>query len=135
MKEYKDIKPVIVIGGVVKDYFGEYMAGGMLIALGLHITAEGITESDRVICGNCLGTGIHNGKIFLRTDNLPAHLLGISAKVALITPDDEKALTPYLEAFGGHFNVPMDQIWDKPFVKVECESKRPFSGNYCAQLV
>lgn len=135
MKEYKNQKPIIVIGGTVKDYFGEYMAGGVLIALGLHVTTGGIAESDRVICGNCLGTGIHNGKIYLRTENLPSHLLGISAKVVPFTPEDEVEITPYLEDYSQHFNVPIETIWDKPFIKIVCESKRPFRGNYCSQLV
>ena len=35
MKSYKEKFPVVIIGGEVKDFFGEYMAGGLLIVLGL----------------------------------------------------------------------------------------------------
>src|SRR4030066_1931880 len=35
MKEYGDKKPVLVIGGTAQDFFGEYMAGGTVILLGL----------------------------------------------------------------------------------------------------
>ena len=37
MKEYKDKKPVLVIGGSAQDFLGEYMAGGILILLGLNL--------------------------------------------------------------------------------------------------
>jgi len=136
VKEYKEQKPIIIVGGTVKDYFGEYMAGGILIALGLKIDAEGnIEDSNRCICGNCLGTGIHNGKIFMRTENLPTHLLGIGAKIMPFTEEDTAEIAPLLKEFSKNFVVPMEKIWNKPFVKVVCESKRPFRGNYCAQLV
>ncbi len=136
VKEYKEQKPTIIIGGSVKDYFGEYMAGGMLIALGLEIDAEGnIQDLNRCISGNCLGTGIHNGKIFMRTNNLPTHLLGIGAKLLPFTEEDRTEITPLLEEFAHHFNIQVEKIWSKPFLKIVCESKRPFRGNYCAQLV
>ncbi len=136
VKEYKDQKPTIVIGGAVKDYFGEYMAGGVLIALGMEIDAEGnIKDLNRCICGNCLGTGIHNGKIFLRTTDLPKHLLGIGAKVMCFTEEDKLEITPLLKEFCRRFGSPMEKIWSKPFIKVVCESNRPFHGNYCTQLV
>ncbi|MDD5111919.1 MAG: hypothetical protein PHG85_05195, partial [Candidatus Altiarchaeota archaeon] len=35
MKSYKENVPVIVVGGVAYDFLGEYMAGGLLIVLGL----------------------------------------------------------------------------------------------------
>jgi len=35
MKAYKDLHPVIIVGGVAQDFLGEYMAGGSIILLGL----------------------------------------------------------------------------------------------------
>ena len=35
MKSYNDNKPVLVAGGNAGDFFGEYMAGGVLILLGM----------------------------------------------------------------------------------------------------
>ena len=44
MKEYLDMKPVIVIGSCAGDFLGEYMAGGIIILLGIGITkAENLT--------------------------------------------------------------------------------------------
>ena len=37
MKEYQDKKPVLVIGGAAQDFLGEYMAGGIIILLGLNL--------------------------------------------------------------------------------------------------
>jgi glutamate synthase domain-containing protein 3 len=37
MKEYQGKKPVLVIGGTAQDFLGEYMAGGVLILLGLDL--------------------------------------------------------------------------------------------------
>ena len=45
MKEYKDKKPVIVIGGRAGSFLGEYQAGGLIIVLGLGI-------GERPIVGN-----------------------------------------------------------------------------------
>ena len=35
IKEYEHKFPIIMIGGTAKDFLGEYMAGGLIIALGL----------------------------------------------------------------------------------------------------
>ncbi len=37
MKEYKDKRPTLVIGGTAQDFVGEYMAGGVLVLLGLNL--------------------------------------------------------------------------------------------------
>jgi len=57
MKEYKDKKPVLVIGGTAQDFLGEYMAGGVLVLLGL----GGKQHKAKFI-----GTGMHGGVIYLR---------------------------------------------------------------------
>ncbi|MCL0029937.1 hypothetical protein M1N19_03120, partial [Dehalococcoidia bacterium] len=60
MKEYGDKKPVLVIGGTAQDFLGEYMAGGILILLGLNLS-EGEHHK-----ANFIGTGMHGGVIYLR---------------------------------------------------------------------
>ncbi len=71
MKEYGEKKPVIVVGGKVGSFCGEYLAGGMIIILGLG--AEGVP------LGNFTGTGMHGGKIFVRSSEelkyLPVQVL------------------------------------------------------------
>ena len=36
MKAYRNSFPVIVIGGCTGDFLGEYMAGGLIVVLGLN---------------------------------------------------------------------------------------------------
>ena len=36
MKGYMDKVPVMIIGGTAGNFFGEYMAGGVLILLGIN---------------------------------------------------------------------------------------------------
>jgi len=58
MREYHNKRPYLVIGGIVDDYLGEYMAGGIIIVLGVHHTGEAV--------GNFIGSGMVGGKIFIR---------------------------------------------------------------------
>ncbi|RKY64807.1 MAG: hypothetical protein DRP99_01405, partial [Candidatus Latescibacterota bacterium] len=53
MKAYKDLFPVVVVGGRAKDFLGEYMAGGLLVVLGLDCGDE--------LVGDFVGTGMHGG--------------------------------------------------------------------------
>ena len=55
MKEYKDMKPVVVFGGRVKEFFGEYMAGGILVALGLQINGAGVDNAPNPKIADLLG--------------------------------------------------------------------------------
>jgi len=57
MKEYPDKKPVLVIGGITQDFLGEYMAGGIVILLGL---------GERPHNQTFIGTGMHGGVIYIR---------------------------------------------------------------------
>jgi glutamate synthase domain-containing protein 3 len=52
MKSFEDKKPVVVIGGCAGNFLGEYMAGGILIVLGLNrggkdIKVFELTDEDR----------------------------------------------------------------------------------------
>jgi len=57
MKGYGTRQPVIVIGGTAEDFLGEYMAGGMIILLGLNV------EEHRM---KFIGSGMHGGVIYVR---------------------------------------------------------------------
>ena len=69
MKAYKDKLPVLVIGGRAGSFLGEYQAGGIIIVLG-------IGYENNAPVGYFCGTGMHGGKIYLRTKNLPKDLPG-----------------------------------------------------------
>lgn len=64
MKAYKELKPVIVVGGRAGSFLGEYQAGGIIVVLGQH--ADGLP-----IINNFCGTGMHGGVMYIRCDRLP----------------------------------------------------------------
>lgn len=134
MKAYQEMKPIIVYGGTVKEFFGEYMAGGILVALGLKIensnphTTVSNANPKEIVKGS-LGTGIHGGAIYIR-GKVPKSVLGVGATILSLDTEDEKLLKPILKEFCGYFKVPEEKVWDGDLVKVVPASARPFGGYY-----
>lgn len=136
IKEYEHKFPVIIIGGTAKDFLGEYMAGGMIIVLGLDAQPDGtFTESKEPICGGELGTGIHRGKILLRTDEDLSPNLGGGAKIYDLMEETSITIEPFIKEFCQIFNIPYDIVHNKTFKVIKPISKRPFGGNYCGQII
>ena len=136
IKEYEHKRPKLIIGGTAKDFLGEYMAGGVIVVLGLEILPNGtIKENEQPICGNALGTGIHRGKILLRTNKDLTNALGVGAKVYEMEKRDLKEIESELSEFCDLFNIPREVVERKPFKVIKPISKRPFGGNYCGQIV
>jgi len=135
MKEFRRHRPVVVYGGRVREFFGEYMAGGILVALGLDDDGNGPNNgAGRELVGAGLGTGIHGGAIYLRGD-VRDHYLGVGAVKAEFDEGDRKTLEPVLREFGECFGVPQETIWEKPFTKVVPASARPYGSYYCGKLI
>lgn len=134
MKAYFDMKPVIVYGGTVREFFGEYMAGGILVALGLKLengnprTIVKDANPKDIVRGS-LGTGIHGGAIYVRGE-IPKSYLGVGATILKIDSDDEKLLNPILMEFCKNFKVPIEKIWEKEILKVVPASARPYGSYY-----
>lgn len=61
MREYSEKRPYLVVGGRVDDYLGEYMAGGVIVVLGL-----GYEGTDVPVTGRFVGTGMVGGRIYIR---------------------------------------------------------------------
>jgi len=123
MKEYKDKKPVVVIGGTAQDFFGEYMAGGILILLGLNL-GEGKNHKARFI-----GTGMHGGVIYVR-GNVEEYQLGKEVGVADLEESDHDALRKYVSGFAGHFDLNADDILAHKFIKLFPRWLRPYGRLY-----
>lgn len=123
MKEYKKQIPVIVAGGCAGDFFGEYMAGGIMILLGIG------RGEDKPITGDYLGTGMHGGVIYLRGE-VEDHQLG--KEVAVLEPDknDMKLITQYVSAWCRHFDRNIDEIMSRAFIKLKATSSRPYGNMY-----
>ena len=61
MREYSEKRPYLVVGGRVDDYLGEYMAGGVIVVLGL-----GYEGTEVPVTGRFVGTGMVGGRIYIR---------------------------------------------------------------------
>jgi len=123
MKEYGDKKPVLVIGGTAQDFLGEYMAGGILIVLGLNLK-EG--EAHR---GSYIGTGMHGGVIYLR-GNVADFQLGKEVGVADLDENDQLNLEKYVDEFACHFGHSAKGILRHKFIKLFPLHLRPYGRLY-----
>jgi len=123
MKEYKDKKPAIVIGGWVGSFLGEYLAGGLIVVLGINCEA--------VPVGNFTGTGMHGGKIFIRTNH---ELSNLPEQVAIekASGEDLKEIEPYVSEFADHFGVNAASLLKDKFYMLRPNAKNPYKQLYTA---
>jgi glutamate synthase domain-containing protein 3 len=123
MKQYKDKKPVIVVGGRVGSFLGEYLAGGLIIVLGL--------GSDDLPVGNFTGTGMHGGCMFIRTNKELAHLPE-QVVVKEAEEEDKNEIMPYLTEFCEIFNLDSKKIAMDRFYQLKPNAKNPYKQLYTA---
>ncbi|MBR4439477.1 MAG: glutamate synthase [Clostridia bacterium] len=124
MKAYRDKIPVIVIGGKSGSFLGEYQAGGVIVVLGL-------TDGDRRIVGNFPCTGMHGGKMILRSDCRGVVFPGqVTARAA--TPEDMEEIKQYVSEYSELFGADPDEIMASPFTVVTPDSKNPYKQLYVA---
>jgi len=123
MKEYQDKKPVLVIGGTAQDFLGEYMAGGILILLGLNL-AEGEYHKARFI-----GTGMHGGIIYLR-GSIEDYQLGKEVGIAKLEEKDYQILRQLVGEFAAHFGYETEEILNYNFIKLFPRWLRPYGRLY-----
>jgi glutamate synthase domain-containing protein 3 len=123
MKEYQDKKPVLVIGGTAQDFLGEYMAGGVLILLGIGL-AEGEQHKARFI-----GTGMHGGAIYIR-GSVEDYQLGKEVGTADLEDKDFRILQQYIGEFSAHFGCEADEILAYKFTKLYPRWLRPYGRLY-----
>jgi glutamate synthase domain-containing protein 3 len=121
MKEYKGKKPQLVIGGTAQDFLGEYMAGGVVVILGLNL-CEGECCKARFV-----GTGMHGGVIYERGDILE---LGKGTKVGKVGKRDMRTIESLVKEYCEHFDVDYEKVISTPFRKVVPVSKRPYGALY-----
>ncbi len=133
MKEYQDQIPIIVIGGKAKEFFGEYMAGGILIALGLKYENSKISNFENFISPN-LASGIHGGKIYIRGE-VPENYLGIGTVKNTLSEEDHQILQPIIKEYCEIFNINQEFIWEKSFYKIIPGSHRPYAAYYTAKPI
>ena len=124
MKAYKEKVPVMVIGGHAGSFLGEYQAGGVIVVLGL-------SKDALRIVGNFPCTGMHGGKMILRSDcrdvKFPSQ---VTARQA--TPEDLEEIKKYVSEYCALFGRKEDEIMNSPFTVVTPDSKNPYKQLYVA---
>ncbi|MCL0070128.1 hypothetical protein M1N85_05460 [Dehalococcoidia bacterium] len=123
MKEYGDKKPVLVIGGTAQDFLGEYMAGGILILLGLNLSERARHKA------NFVGTGMHGGVIYLG-GGIEDHQLGKEVGVAELEEKDYHILQKFVGEFASHFGYDAREILKHDFYKLFPLWLRPYGRLY-----
>jgi len=125
MKSYQDNKPVLIAGGKAGDFFGEYMAGGVLILLGMYSD-----DPAKAVHGYLFGTGMHGGVIYVR-GNVDESRLSREVGVFPLDDHDKQELAAYIHDYCRDFDLDPQEILAETFVKVLPRSKRPYGNLYC----
>jgi glutamate synthase domain-containing protein 3 len=123
MKEFRDQRPAVVIGGTAQHFLGEYMAGGVLLVLGLTLHPQ-----DRHVA-SYVGTGMHGGVMYIRGELAP-HQLGKEVGQVDLEDSDHELIGELVTEFVGHFGHDPQQILSKPFSKLVPLSLRPYGRLY-----
>lgn len=123
MKEYQEKKPTIVIGGTAQDFLGEYMAGGIMVLLGLNLP-EGARHQ-----ANFIGTGMHGGVIYLR-GRVEDYQLGKEVGISVADAGDMQVLEKLVTEFAAHFEYDAEKILEGRFIKLYPRYLRPYGTLY-----
>ena len=123
MKAYQDNIPAIVIGGSASNFFGEYMAGGVMVLLGLNL------KDGEPLTGDYVGAGMHGGVIYVRGD-IEEHLLGRDVLKSVPNADDIATLGKLVSEYCAYFGCNFDEVMSKPFIKLTPRSHRPYGNMY-----
>ena len=117
MKEYKEQKPVLVVGGKTGSFLGEYQAGGIIIVLGIDI--------DGPCVSNFCGTGMHGGKIFIRSNQIPQRLpRQVSIKQA--EKNDLGEISKTIEEFCSIFGYDKKRLLQENFFVLTPNTNNPY---------
>ena len=124
MKAYKEKVPVMVIGGTAGSFLGEYQAGGVIVVLGLE-------PQSKKIVGFFPCTGMHGGKMFLRSEckdvKFPSQ---VTARPA--DESDIEELKQYLSEYCDVFGYNINEVLSAPFTVITPDSKNPYKQMYVA---
>jgi len=116
MKGNHDKNPVLVVGGTAQDFLGEYMAGGIVILLGLNLGEHR---------ANFIGSGMHGGVIYVR-GGVKKHQLGKEVGLFELNDEDKKELKNHLNEYSNKFHTPLKTKIGEEFVKLVPHSHRPY---------
>jgi glutamate synthase domain-containing protein 3 len=121
MKGYRDMQPCLVVGGTARDFLGEYMAGGVMLILGLSLRKE---EKHRA---RFVGTGMHGGVIYVRGE---VENLGKEVQASDVNEEDMRLIKDLTCEFCKHFDFDSQNIMKDSFMKINPISRRPYGDLY-----
>lgn len=125
MKAYEENRSTLVVGGRTGSFLGEYLAGGLIVVLGLGYEGEDVTG---FFCGN----GMYAGTIYLRTAKAPVNL---SDKLILRHVDEkerEAVLRPVITDFASTFLLDVEECLSGDFIAIEADKSKTYSQLYAA---
>lgn len=124
MKAYQEKIPVMVIGGQTGSFLGEYQAGGKIVVLGLN-------SGGKRIVGNFPCTGMHGGKMYLRSECADIRFPD-RVTVSPATEEDLAEIKEFVAEFCDLFGYELDKVMASPFTVVTPDSKNPYKQMYVA---
>ena len=104
MKEFRQMRPVLVIGKNAGSFLGEYMAGGTIVLLGLDM------KRGEKLFGTHCASGMHGGKIFVR-GSFPKENISDNIKVQNLDETDKKNLICILKSTANSLMPIMTLLW------------------------
>lgn len=122
MKAYREHRPVIVVGGIVGSFLGEYQAGGIIVVLDLEKNPLGIV-------GNFCGTGMHGGEMYLRCGELN-HPLPAQVKAERVERVSEPEILQVIDEYAAAFGLDAEAILGEPFLRLTPNSQNPYKQLY-----
>ncbi len=128
MKQYGEDFPLIMIGRKGGDFLGEYMAGGVIIVLGLHNDQKPPEEKESPI-GYLTGTGMHGGAIFVRGP-LENWKLGKEVNVSDLSEQEQEFIEESIKEYAKDLEKDLSHIKPSEFKKLYPGSTRPYGKLY-----
>jgi len=121
MKQYMQKRPIVVVGGSARAFLGEYMAGGLLIVLGLN--------GQPPVAERGVGSGIHGGEIYVR-GTVEQKYLGVGTKQEPATAEQMAIIQPIIEDFARIFGIDAASLVAASYSRIAAVSARPFASKY-----
>lgn len=123
MKSYEDDYPIIVVGGTTGDFLGEYMAGGLILILGL-----GLDKGCSPV-GKFIASGMHGGTIFIR-GKLTEKQVGKGIGIEEVSEEQLREINNYLEEYSGDLKINLPDFLPKDWVRAFPLTTRPYGRLY-----
>ena len=124
MKAFESMRPIVVCGGKARDFFGEYMAGGLLVLLGLETQFP-----EQPLVGSFCGSGMHGGVMYLR-GTVQEWQIGRECGIFTADEADMGELGPVLKDWCETFGRDYQEVVSVPFTKLVPVSHRPYGKLY-----